>query len=176
MDVTPQILEHHRIYGGSDSTNQKYVASSRTLNYGKGPTIQRPENEKVTNVPRIISFKDAVGLFGSENHFVRVQLNITNPIFGDYSEEGWVGALFSEEKFVATDPYTYQNNGYKRDGAAYIDYDGDSIRDNSCGPTTHCWRGYEPARIIGNTIPNLPSKYFRVELKNLKTGNIYIDS
>ena len=176
MDVTPQILQHHRIYGASDNTNQGYVASSRALNYGKGPSIQRPENEKVTTIPRVLSFKDTVGLFGTENHFVRVSMNISNPILGCYSEPGWECARFSEEINVNQDPYTYPNNGYSRPGRAYIDYDGDWRNDGSCGSGIVCENTYEPADIIGNNIPNLASKYFRIELKNLKTGNIYIDN
>ena len=174
MDVTPQILQHHRIYGASDNTNQGYVASSRALNYGKGPSIQRPENEKVTTIPRVLSFKDTVGLFGTENHFVRVSMNISNPILGCYSEEGWECARFSGE-IVTSDPYTFENNG-AQPGQAYIDYDADTNTDGSCGSDITCINGYEPADIIGNSIPNLSSKYFRIELKNLKTGNIYIDN
>ena len=175
MDVTPQILEHHRIYGASDNTNQGYVASSRALNYGKGPTIQRPETEKVTNIPRIIAFKDAVGLFGTENHFVRVQMNIQNPILGLYFENGWIPANFGEETVDALDPYTYVNEG-NQPGQAYIDYDADNDTDGTCGSATTCINTYEPVDISGDTISNLTSKYFKVELKNLKTGNIYIDS
>lgn len=175
MDVTPQILQNHRIYGASDNTNQSFVASSRALNYGKGPTIQRPENEKVTTIPRVISFKDAVGLFGTENHFVRVQMNIQNPILGLYSDNGWVPASFTEEVVEALDPYTYINQG-NQPGQAYIDYQADNDTDDTCGPTTTCINSYEPAAISGGTLTNLASKFFKVELKNLKTGNIYIDS
>lgn len=176
MNVTPQILEHHRTYGASDSTNQAYVSSSRALNYGQGASIQRPENEKVTTIPRIISFKDTVGLFGTENHFVRVQMNIQNPILGCYSEPGWECAKLAEEKNDPNDPYTYPNNGYDVPGQAYIDYDINEGDDGSCGSDVVCISGYEPANILGNSIPNLPSKFFRIELKNLKTGNIYIDN
>ena len=169
MDVTPQILQNHRVYGASDNTNQGYVASSRALNYGKGPSIQRPENEKVTNLPRKIAFKDTVGLFGTENHFVRVQMNIQNPLLGCYAEPGWECARLSVET-VTDDPYTLPQN------QAVIDYEADLGNDGSCGSSVICINGYEPADIIGNTIPNLQSKYIRIELKNLKTGNIYIDN
>ena len=175
MDVTPQILEHHRIYGASDNTNQAYVASSRALNYGKGASIQRPEKEQVSTIPRIISFKDTVGLFGTENHFVRVQMNIQNPVLGFYGEDGWQPAKLSDEIAVPSDPYTKVNNGYNDPGQAYIDYDADNDSDGSCGIETVCINTYEPAGFIGNTISNITSKYFRVELKNLKTGNIYVD-
>ena len=178
MDVTPQILEHHRIYGASDNTNQGYVASSRALNYGRGPTIQRPEVERVSTVPRVISFKDRVGLFGTENHFVRVQMDIQNPILGTYVEDGWEPARFSEEvwDFQNPDPYSYPNDGYDEPGQAYIDYDADLDDDGSCGLDVVCITGYEPAGIFAHTIDQITSKYFKIELKNLKTGNIYIDN
>lgn len=169
MDVTPQILQNHRIYGASDSTNQGYVSSSRALNYGKGPSIQRPENEKVTNLPRKIAFKDRVGLFGTENHFVRVQMNIQNPLSGCFEEPGWECAKFSNET-VTSDPYTLPQN------QAIVDYDADLGDDGSCGSDVICITGYEPADIIGNRTFGLQSKYIRIELKNLKTGNIYIDN
>ena len=51
MDVTNQILEHHRIYGSSESTNQSYVASGKCFNYSKGNTIQRPIEYEVNLIP-----------------------------------------------------------------------------------------------------------------------------
>ena len=175
MDVTPQILEHHKIYGASDSTKQHSASSSRCLNYSNGASIQRPENENVSNVPIVINYKDAVGLFGSENHFVKVNVLIQNPILGNYIINTYEPAVLSEEQVVASDVYTYLNTGTS-DGQAYIDYDADNNSDGSCGSDIVCINEYEPAVIGDNSIPNIASKFFKVELSNLKTGNIYIDS
>ena len=179
MDVTPQILEHHRIYGASDNTNQEYTASSRALNYSKGASIQKPELELVSTIPRIVSFKDAVGLFGSENHFVKVQMKLQNPIKGDYVVNGYIPAKLSEETPWPADPYTYPNSGYEIPGMAYIDYDADLEDDGSCkffNTEIICVNTYEPATMTGDTIAGIESKYFRIDLVNNKTGNIYVDN
>ena len=165
MDVTPQIQEFHRIYGGSDNTNQGYTSSSRALNYSKGASIQRPELEQVSTIPKINAYQDAVGLFGAENHFVKVNMNLQNPIRGDYIVNGYIPAKLSEEIQNGEDPYTIYNNGYLEDGQAFIDYDADPETFNT----------YEPAEINGDVINRIESQYFKVELFNRKTGNIYID-
>ena len=165
-DVTPQILAQHRIYGGSDNTNQAYTSSSRSLNYANGATIQRPENEKVSTIPRVMNYKDTVGLFGAENHFVKVNVFIENPILGDYEVNTYKPAAFSEETVNPLDPYTFANEGYATPGQAFIDYLADLEIVNT----------YEPAGFAGNSIEGIANKYFKVELKNLKTGNIYIDN
>ena len=59
MDITDQILDHHRRYGSSDFTAQFATASSRALNYANGASIQRPEQERVTNIPRQLSYQDS---------------------------------------------------------------------------------------------------------------------
>jgi len=165
-DVTPQILDHHRIYGGSDSTKQGYTSSSRALNYANGATIQRPETERVSTIPRVMNYRDAVGLFGAENHYVKVNVLLQNPILGDYEINTYKPAALSEEVQVITDPYTLINDGYDTPGQAYIDYEADLTTVNT----------YEPAMFAGESLEGINSKFFKVELRNLKTGNIYIDS
>lgn len=165
-DVTPQILAQHRIYGGSDNTNKAYTSSSRSLNYANGSSISRPENERVSTIPRVMNYKDAVGLFGAENHFVKVNVSIENPILGDYKENTYEPAVFSNEAVNPLDPYTLANQGYDTPGQAFIDYSADLVVVNT----------YEPVGFAGNSIEGIANKYFKVELKNLKTGNIYVDS
>jgi len=175
VDVTQQILDHHRIYGASDSTAQSYTASSRSLNYANGATIQRPETERVSTIPRIMNYQDAVGLFGAENHFIKVNVLLQNPILGDYTINTYEPAGLSEEAQVNSDPYTFINAGYDTPGQAYIDYDADNNSDGSCGNTV-CINTYEPAAFSGESLEGITSKFFKVELRNLKTGNIYVDS
>ena len=175
MDVTPQILEHHRIYGASDNTSQSYTASSRALNYANGASIQRPEIERVSTIPRVINYKDSVGLFGSENHFIRVDVALQNPILGDYEQNTYKPALLGEETVNAADPYTFPNDGYDIPGQAYIDYQADKGSDGSCASTI-CINTYQPAGFSGESLEGIASKFFKVELHNIKTGNIYIDS
>ena len=174
-DVTPQILDHHRIYGGSDNTNQSSTASSRALNYAKGASIQKPEQERVSTIPRIINYRDSVGLFGAENHFVKVNVLLQNPILGDYAINTYKPAVLGEEVPYPLDPYTIPNDGYDMPGQAYIDFEADKDTDGSCGLFTTCINSYEPAKFSGESLEGINSKYFKVELKNLKTGNIYVD-
>ena len=166
MDVSPQILETHRTYGASDSTKQGYVSSSRCLNYGNGSTIQKPELENISNIPRNIEYQDTVGLFGAENHFIKLTMDLKNPVSGLYEINGYETALLSDEVVVPEDSYTW-DQGFDKPGQAIIDNTKDLNNDS---------QGYEPAVMSGDTVPNLASKYFKVELKNLKTGNQYIDA
>jgi len=165
MDITDQILQHHRIYGSSDFTAQFATSSSRALNYANGASIQKPEQERVTTIPREISYQDAVGLFGSENHFIRVDLRIENPVKACYEEPGWECARLSDEEVVPEDPYTLISNGGP-EGQAYVDLNADLEIENT----------YEPAMFGANTAFKLASAVVKVDLNNLKTGNTYIDS
>ena len=72
-----------------DNTKRGYHSSSRSLNYASGGTIQRAERQEVTVVPRTLNYKDTVGLFGSENHFVRVQMNLDGIALDCFEEPGW---------------------------------------------------------------------------------------
>ena len=176
IDVTPQILNHHKTYGGSDNTNQGYTSSSRSLNYSRGGSIQKPEQETVSNIPRNIQYRDSVGLFGVENHFIKIKLQLKEPITGIYQINDYLPAEFGVETYTASDPYTWDNAGYDTPGRAYIDYEADLDDDGSCSDRPVCWNKYEPAQLGSEIIPALNSKYYKIELKNLKTGNIYIDS
>ena len=179
MNVTDQILESHRIYGASDNTNKAGLASSRSLNYASGASIQRPEVEKVTTIPRTINYRDSVGLFGTENHFVKVNVAIQNPILGEFiiTEDYYQAEIGTgTEIVVPSDPYTLANSGYDEPGQAFIDYDADEESDGSCGQTVVCINDYEPALFSGENIGNIPSMFFKVDLINLKTGNKYVDN
>ena len=166
QDVTDQILKTHKIYGSSDFTAQFATSSSRALNYANGASIQKPEVERVTTIPRIINYQDAVGLFGAENHFIRVDLKVQNPVSACYEEPNWECARISEEEPDPQDPYTAINSGGSTPGQAYIDPELDLTIVND----------YEPANILGNTAYGLNNSLIRVDLTNLKTGNIYIDN
>ena len=166
LDISPQILDFHRIYGCSDSTNPAYNSSSRSLNYANGASIQRAELETVSNIPQVINYKDTVGLFGVENHFIKIEMRLQNPILGNYIVNTYEAAKVGSEEQVSTDPYTFLNEGGATDGQAFIDMNLDTAIEET----------YEPAVASGFSISELKSSYFKVELDNLKTGNIYIDS
>jgi len=158
QDVTPQILKSHQVYGASDNTNPAYLSANRSLNYAVGGSIQRPEMDKVSIIPYVINYQDTVGLFGKENHFVRVNVNI-NPdaAFACFEEEGWECAVMTEGLDLST-VNTYQP----------------AIADPLLDLTTV--NSYDPAAIKANTLASKPDAYISVDLENLKTGNKYIDS
>ena len=122
-----------------------------------------------------MNYKDSVGLFGAENHFVKVNVLLQNPILGDYEINTYKPAVLSEEVPNPQDPYTIPNDGYDFPGQAYIDFDADKDTDGTCGQTI-CINTYEPAKFSGESLEGINNKFFKVELRNLKTGNIYMDS
>ena len=86
-DVTQRILDRHIIYGASDNTNPAYLSSNRSLNYAAGGSINSPQQDQVTIIPYTINYKDTVGLFGKENHFIKITFlpNFLNTILHNYS-------------------------------------------------------------------------------------------
>lgn len=175
MDVTDQIRHYSILYGSSDNTNPASIAAAKKLNYAEGASITKPVNDLVSLVPSTLRYEDVTGLFGVENHFVKVQLKLFNPTAICYPENTYLCARFSEEEMVPEDPYTWTNNGLIAQGQAIILDEYDNTSDGSCGSETICWNGYEPSRLLGDTAPNYPSPRVSVDLKNLKTGNQYTD-
>ena len=157
MNVTEEIRRKRLIYGASDNTNPANVASAKALNYAQGATIQYPERSSISTIPYTLNYTDTVGLFGTENHFVRVELNIIGDIlFVCYEEPGWECAAFKIDESIL-DPF----------------YD-EAIIDLKTSPPVNT---YSDAIVQGNVLPNigLNRGYISVELENLKTGNQYID-
>ena len=157
QDVTPQINKSHIVYGSSDLTNPAYMSSNRSLNYAEGGSITKPERDKVSIIPFKMTYQDAVGLFGKENHFIRVDVNIDRGVaLACYEEEFWQCAVIR-----ADDP-----EGDINYASASINLTQDK---NPSG-------GYDPARLLDNFLVRLNNAYVSVDLNNLKTGNKYIDS
>jgi hypothetical protein len=156
-DVTQRILDRHIIYGGSDGTNSAYYSSNKSLNYATGGSIARPENDKVSIIPFTINYNDTVGLFGSENHFVRVNVEIdTSVTFECFEGIDWSCASITEVEPSLINTYS----------SAVIDIDKDLTTVNT----------YEPVELSINSVATLPDSYLSVDLNNLKTGNKYIDA
>ena len=161
QDVTPQIQKTHIIYGSSDSTNPAYSSANRSLNYTTGGSINSPEQDRVTIIPYTLHYQDTVGLFGKENHFVRVNLSIDRSIaLACFEENDWECAMISEEPEELTD-FTYT--------PAIIDRFAETDVDTPVN-------SYYPANFIIPNLGDLPNAYVSVDLENLKTGNKYIDS
>ena len=155
MDVTQEILNNHLVYGSSDNTAPSGIAASKSLNYAKGASIQKPVLENVSVLPRRLKYADTVGLFGAENVFVKVDLNIKDTGNLCFEEPGWECLRITPDAFPIVNTYY----------SAVIDYEKDLDTVNT----------YEPARIT-NSLASINNPYVGVSLANLKTGNKYIDS
>jgi hypothetical protein len=158
MDVSAEILRNHLIYGSSDNTNPAGLSSNRSLNYASGASIQRPDTIGVRLIPYTLRYQDSVGLFGAENHFVRVNVKLDGTYTGRcFEERDWECAMITREEDL--DPI------YGLANQAVIDLNADPETINT----------YEPAS-LDDTLSPKTRAYLSVDLNNLKTGNIYIDS
>ena len=158
MDVTAEIVRNNLIYGASDNTSPHSLSASRSLNYADGPSITRPAVENLNVIPFTFKYQDAVGLFGAENYFVRVNVTVDrNFSKGCFEEQYWECA---EIDYLASenDPFY---------AAAEIDREADPETENT----------YDPAGIrTQGEVPLLYDPYVSVDLKNLKVNNKYIDN
>ena len=157
QDVSQQINKTQEIYGASVNTNPAYASADKSLNYAIGGSIQKPELDKVTIIPYTINYRDTVGLFGKENHFVRVDVRInTDYAFACFEEPGWECARITPADMEVFNTYY----------TGVIDETKDLTTVNT----------YDPANIIRGGLSNLPDAYVSIDLENLKTGNKYLDS
>ena len=76
MDVSNQVLNQVRLYGGSDNTSPGQLSSSKSLNYANGPSINNPVVELVKGIPFTIRLKGDLGLNGVENLYVKVNMDV----------------------------------------------------------------------------------------------------
>ena len=156
-DVTQRILDRHTIYGASDNTNPAYLSSNRSLNYATGGSITSPEQDRVSIIPYTINYKDTVGLFGKENHFIKVNINIDpSAALACFEEEGWQCAVMTEGELSTINTYL----------SAIVD----PLKDLTTVNT------YDPASLSTNSLVIKADPYVSVDLENLKTGNKYIDA
>ena len=158
MNVTQEIRRNHITYGSSDNTNPKGLSASKSLNYANGASIQRPIVERVTRIPYTLRFKDTVGLFGVENCFVRVDVDVIDQeLFGVAStidSDGYLTVLWDITDQPILDTYEQA----QREGWPFP-------------PNTP----EGDARVSGD-LGSVLKPYVSVDLKNLKTGNKYVDS
>jgi hypothetical protein len=157
MNVTTEILRQNNTYSASDNTNPDRYSSSKSLNYATGASISKAEVAEVNVVPFSLQYEDAVGLFGVENHFIKVKLNIIGDIvLKEYLEPGYIKAdidFYSEE-----DDTGYVTSSLDQAGA-------------ESDP------GYSSAATPPLTLPAIGSdSYLSVDLENLKASNIYNNS
>ena len=159
MDVTQSIERAILNMGGSGTTNPAYAASSKSLNYAKDKnTIQNAATERVTAIPYVLNYKDTVGLFGAENIFVKVQLNIQS------ATSAFTNVNVPENTYYPV--WTFYEEGVENFYAT-------GVFDFTLDRTTV--NDYEPAK-ISNDLSAFNKPYVRIDLTNLKTGNKFIDN
>ena len=158
MNVTQEIRRNHITYGSSDNTNPSGLAASKSLNYANGASIQKPIIERVTRIPYTFNFKDTVGLFGVENCFVRIDVDVI------------------DQELIGADS-TVDADGYL---TVLWDQTDQPILDTYVQAETEGWP-FPPntpegdARVSGD-LASYINPMVSVDLRNLKTGNQYIDS
>jgi len=154
MDVSEQILNNHKVFGASDNTNPAYNSVKKQLNYSQGSVLEDAPEATYTSIPFTVNYADSVGLFGAENTFVKIKLNIIDSVF-DFEEPGWEGVIICQT-CSDSDPFYV---------AAVMDQGADLTTVND----------YEPAKT--NTDIIFPfSPLVSIDLTNNKTNNIYNDS
>ena len=153
MDVTQQILHNHIIYGASDYTAPHGLASGKKLNYAEGATITKPSNQSCSVVPFTFKYQDTVGLFGAENHFVKIKLNIIgDQVNSCFEEVDWECAKITSQD--TTEPYWEM-------GIVDDRLELDPV--------------YVSAEINLDVLPRLTNGYLSVDLNNLKLNNMHMD-
>ena len=143
---------------GGGSSQPGYISVNRSLNYAKGSNSLLNANQtNVTAIPFSANFKDTVGLFGAENIFIKVQLNIQN----------------STSLQDGIEIFSYESASYNTsidDSTLYWD----TAVSNFALDLTEV-NGFEPARIENEALDFVPNGLVKVDLSNLKTGNKYLD-
>ena len=153
MDVTQEIRRNHIIYGASDYTAPHGLASGKKLNYAEGASITKPSNQSCSVVPFTFKYEDTVGLFGAENHFVKIRLNVVgDQVNACFEERDWECSVIKNQD--AEEPYWEMGVVDDRPELDPV---------------------YVSANIIPNALPKLTNGYLSVDLNNLKINNRYID-
>ena len=158
MNVTAEINKKITQYGGSGSSRDNYLSSNKSLNFAGGTNnINTATGQTITAIPQFLDIKDEVGLFGSENIFMKMDLNIlsSTTIFVniDYEENGYFPVWTLPEEGITNDYET-----------ALFDFTLDREIVNT----------YEPAR-ISNDLSQYERPVISVSVKNMKSGNQYLD-
>ena len=161
MNVTQQVVNIEQSYGGAPKANPEYYSTNRTLDYAKSSnSLLNARSENITSVPTTFAYKDSVGLFGAENVFIKVALDIQ-----------------SSKAFYQDVPSTLENDYYSiyvntKDPDIDFYYDPVLMDFSKEFVTTN---DFEPAS-INNNLDDIRSPVVSVIVNNLKTGNKFVDA
>lgn len=146
--------------GGSGSSRPEYLSPSKTLDFAKGSnSLLNANSTRITAIPQVLNYKDSVGLFGAENVFLKIDLDILNAV----SIFAGGGAPVNTYYPIVLDFDNPDLDLYY--DPAVMDFKLDQFTINS----------YEPAQIDAK-LDTVAQPLVSVNVQNLKTGNKYIDA
>ena len=160
MDVTAQIERTINTLGGSGSSRQDYLSPNRTLNLtSSSNSFANAQAFRVTTAPTVMTFNDTVGLFGAENSFVKVDLDILNAnptlVNSNTVINGYLDLWINVEDGITND---YES--------AVSDFRSDIATENA----------FQPA-VFSNELGDKDKRVLvSIDIRNLKTGNQYLDN
>ena len=157
MNVTEQV-NRQMIGSGAGSARPQYLSVNKSLNYAKSSnSLLNARTERVTAIPYTSNYRDSVGLFGAENIFLKVELDVQNTLQIDDN-----GILVDD----------YEDVVLKADGPTSIYWE-EAVADYSLDLNIE--NTFEPA-VFTNELNFVPGAVIKVDLENLKTGNRFIDT
>ena len=186
VDVTDQIRQYNELYGGSSNTQQGGLAASKSLNYANAPTIQQSQRVRTTVYPLTFKLAGQVGLFGAENYYLRVEVDLLTPLNPEFEEVGYEPAVVTFDEEPTVDTYE----------PAFVNFDKDppppdpkpdaqitpsQQASNQCcafiggTPTSPILNCYYGARFL-NTISTTFDPWVSIDLNDIGVNNIYIDN
>ena len=128
MDVTEQI-NRQMVLAGGGSARPQYLAVNKTLNYASSSnSLINARAERVTAIPYETNYRDSVGLFGAENVFLKIQLDILNTK-SVYTNDNTVVNTYSA---AAIDSNAADSDFYW--DAALLDFEADLFQENKYDP------------------------------------------
>ena len=161
MNVTTEVRNNIQKMGGSGSARQDYLSTSKSLNFSGGSNnLTTAPAQRVTAIPSTLSFKDSVGLYGAENLFVKVDLNVLNS-----------SSVFAN---IEVQENTYYPVWQNPEEPTTNDYD-TAFMDFSVEPATYTENTFNSAN-LNNDLSDYGSPIVSVDMTNLKTGNQYVDN
>ena len=185
-DVTEQIRQYNALYGGSDNTQAAGLAASKSLEYAPAPTIQQAQRVFTTVAPFTFKLIGQVGLFGAENYYVRIATDILTSFDPGFTVNDYQEADILDTPEVTINTYEPLVLDFDRDPPPPNPKPGaqdppEQQADRFCcaflggtpdNPILNCYYG----AVITEGLPILDDPVISIELKDIGTGNIYIDN
>ena len=183
VDITDQIIRYHQLYGGSDNTQQGQLAASKALNYAKAPTMQQAQRLRITSFPFTFDFKGAVGLFGAENAYVRIDLDLDILTSPEIEEDDYKPAYIDYVNVPPEGGYEQEDLIYDQDPPPPNNTEANNARNVCAGYVTEIINGipqleyncFMGALITAGRAP-IDNPKVSVVADDIGTGNIYIDN